>query len=284
MKKKILLLLAFVVLGSVLLIGCVQQEEERVFKLGYVNWAEGIAMTHLAQVIIEDEFDYEVETTMADVGPIFQGMVNGDIDAFMDVWLPITHKDYIDKLGDDLVRVGTNFTGARIGLVVPESVEINSIEELNEYKDKFGGEIYGIDAGAGVMKTTREAIEYYDLDFELIEGSEPAMTASIKTAVDDNDWIVVTGWEPHWKFARWDLKFLDDPDLIYGEEEILYTYSRTGLEEDHPQIVKFLKNFSMDSAELGDLMGAIADSSEDPVEVARKWKEEHTDLINSWIE
>ncbi len=282
--KKTLLVVLLLIVATGLLVGCGQQQEEKKeVNLGYVNWAEGIAMTHLAQAVIEDEFDYDVTTTMADVGPTFQGLSTGDIDAFMDAWLPVAHQSYIDKLGDDIVRLGTNFTGARIGLVVPEYVEANSITELNDYVDKFDGEIIGIDAGAGIMKTTRQAIEDYDLDFELLEGSGAAMTASLKTAVDKNEWIIVTGWKPHWKFARWDLKFLDDPDGVYGKTETIYTYSREGLEEDLPEVTSFLKNFEMNINQLGDLMGAIADSDEEPVEVARQWKEEHTDLINSWL-
>lgn len=283
MKKTVLSILLFVILGVSLLSGCTQQAEKKEVSLGYVNWAEGIAMTHLAQVVIEDEFGYDVKTTMADVGPTFQGMASGDIDAFMDVWLPVTHKEYINKLKDDIVRLGINYSGARIGLVVPEYVEADSIEEMNQYKDKFDGKIYGIDAGAGIMRTTRDVLEKYNLDFGLIEGSGPAMTASLKKAVDKDNWIVVTGWKPHWKFARWDLKFLNDPEKVYGEVENIYTYSRKGLENDFPEVANFLKNFEMNTSELGDLMGAIADSDEKPVKVAREWKNVHPDLIDSWV-
>jgi len=285
LKKTILAVLLIIILATGLLVGCGQQQvEKKEFNLAYVNWAEGIAMTNLAQAVIEDEFDYDVTTTMADVGPTFQGLSSGDIDAFMDVWLPVTHKSYIDKLGDDIVRLGTNYSGARIGLVVPDYVEIDSIDEMNEYKDEFDGEIIGIDAGAGIMKTTRQALDDYDLDFELLEGSGAAMTASLKTAIDNNEWIVVTGWNPHWKFARWDLKFLEDTEGVYGEIETIYTYSREGLKADHPEVASFLKNFEMNITQLGDLMGAIADSGEDPIEVARQWKEENMGLIDNWIE
>ena len=42
----------------------------------------------------------------------------------------------------------------------------NSNEELAENKDKFGGEIIGIDPGAGIMLATERALEDYGLDFK----------------------------------------------------------------------------------------------------------------------
>lgn len=39
----------------------------------------------------------------------------------------------------------------------------------------------------------------------------------------------------------------------------------------------------MDSQQLGDLMGAIADSDGDPEVVAKAWMEDNEDLVNSWI-
>ena len=38
------------------------------------------------------------------------------------------------------------------------------------------------------------------------------MTAALKSAIANDEEIAVTGWTPHWMFARWDLKYLDDPN------------------------------------------------------------------------
>jgi glycine betaine/proline transport system substrate-binding protein len=51
---------------------------------------------------------------------------------------------------------------------------------------------------------------------ELVASSGPAMTAALKGAIDKGEWIVVTGWAPHWKFARYDLKFFFQPLEING--------------------------------------------------------------------
>ena len=287
MNKKILITIAIVTSFAASLIGCQSidssRSEENTIKMVYVNWAEGIAMTNLAKVVLEDKMNYNVDLTMADVAPIFTSLASGDQDVFMDAWLPVTHESYMKEYGDELETIGTNFEGARIGLVVPEYMNIQSIDELNNWNSDLEGQIIGIDSGAGIMSTTEAAIETYGLSLSLLPGSGPAMTASLETAISKELPIVVTGWEPHWKFARWDLKFLEDPKGVFGESETIYTIARNNFSKDMPEAAKFFENFSMSSQELGDLMGAIADSSEDPEVVAREWMSSHPKRIASWL-
>lgn len=240
-------------------------------------------MTNLAAAVLEEKMGYDVELTMADVAPVFTSVASGNTDAFLDVWLPVTHESYIEKYGDDMVDLGISYENALLGLVVPSYVEIDSIEELNDNKELFDGEIIGIDAGAGLMAAAEKSIEEYGLDYKLLMGSGPTMTAALGKAIDANEPIVVTGWAPHWKFARWDLKVLEDPKGIFGEVENIHKYSRKGLEEDMPEVAEFLKKFKLNEAELGDLMGAVEEEGNEPLEAAKKWMNEHEELINSWI-
>lgn len=287
MKKRIIstLLAAGVLIMS--LTGCGaggnNSNEKDTVKLAYVNWSEGIAMTNLAAAILEDKMGYDVELTMADVAPVFTSIASGNTDAFLDVWLPVTHESYLEKYGDDIVDLGVVYDNALLGLVVPSYVDINSIEELNDNKELLGGKIVGIDAGAGLMEATEKVIAEYNLDYELLTGSGPTMTAALGKAIDANEPIIVTGWAPHWKFARWDLKVLEDPKGILGEVETIHKYSRKGLEEDMPEVAAFLKNFKLSDSELGELMGAIEDSDKEPIEVAREWMNENEELVNGWI-
>ncbi len=253
-------------------------------KLAYVNWSEGIAMTNLAAVVLEDRLGYDVELTMADVAPVFTSVASGNSDAFLEAWLPITHASYMEEYGENLVDLGVVYENAVLGLVVPAYVEVSSIAELNDYKDAFGGEIVGIDAGAGMMAQTELVIEEYGLDFELLPGSGPVMTAALGKAIDAGKAIVVTGWAPHWMFARWDLKVLEDPLGIYGQAENIHKLARVGLEDDMPKVADFLKAFAMTDAELGDLMGVIEESGDQEViDVARAWANDHAELIDSWL-
>lgn len=257
--------------------------EKKTVKLGYVNWSEGIAMTNLAAAVLEDEMGYKVELTMADVAPVFTSVASGNTDAFLDVWLPVTHEDYMKEYGDKLEDLGVSYENALIGLAVPSYVQVNSIEELNANKDQFGSEIIGIDSGAGIMKATEKAIADYGLDYKILPGSGPTMTAALKKAIDAKKPIVVTGWKPHWMFARWDLKVLEDPKGVYGTAENIHIVARKDLSKDMPEVANFLKSFKMSEKELGDLMGAIEDKGGEPLDVARAWAKEHTDLIKGWV-
>jgi glycine betaine/proline transport system substrate-binding protein len=157
---------------------------------------------------------------------MWQAVATGDVDGITTAWLPVTHGHYLDKVGDKVVDLGPNCEGAAIGLVVPAYVTIDSIEELNAHAAKFDNEIIGIDPGAGIMSKTEKAVEEYGLDLKLMEGTGAMMTAILADRIKNNEWAVVTGWTPHWKFARWDLKYLEDPKNVYGGEEKIHTFVR----------------------------------------------------------
>ena len=251
-------------------------------RIGYVSWAEGIAMTYLAQAILEERMDYDVELTMADPAPIFTSLANGDMDFFLDAWLPVTHSSHMDKYGDRLVDLGFNYKDARIGLVVPDYVDVGAIPELAENSGLFNGDITGIDSGAGIMEATNRAIEEYGLGMDLLASSGAAMTASLRDAVKAGEPIVVTGWKPHWMFARWKLKFLDDPKNVYGEVENIHTIARPGIQQDMPELVNFFRDFMFTDEQIGSLMDAMNQAASQQ-EAAVKWMNEHKELVDSWL-
>jgi len=265
--------------------GCQTEDQStKTADLVYVNWAEGIAYTNLAKIVLEQKMGYEVSITSADVGPAYTAVANGDRDAFMETWLPVLHRNYMDQFEDDILDLGYVYEGTQSGLVVPQYVEVDSISNLNNYVEEFDGVITGIDAGAGVMQTTQEVIEEYDLNFELMTSSGPAMTAALSNAIENEEWIVVTGWNPHWKFGRWDLKFLkQDDDNVLWESGNIHIMGRLNLEEDKPELAAFLSNMTFNEEQLADLMLQVQESDEDVAAVAEQWMNENEDLINSWI-
>lgn len=257
--------------------------EKRVVRIGYVSWAEGIAMTYLAKNILERRLDYQVELTLADPAPIFTSLANGELDLFLDAWLPKTHRSHMMEYGDQLNDLGPNYEGARIGLVVPAYVDLNTIPQLAANSGRFDDAITGIDSGAGIMGATRLAIDAYSLGMNLKTSSGAAMTASLKDAIQAKRPIVVTGWRPHWMFARWQLKFLEDPQGIYGDQESIHTMARPGLAKDLPEVVGLFRDFSFTDQQIGSLMAVMRQASSKD-DAALEWMRAHGELVDSWIE
>ena len=153
-----------------------------------------------------------------------------------------------------------------------------SVGESLNYK------ITGIDPGAGIMEATEKAIEEYDLkEWDLVSGSSAAMTAALKKAYDKEAPIVVTGWTPHWKFAKYDLKYLEDPKGVYGGEEQIRTIGRTGLQADLPEAYQILSNFNWSEADMGEVMIAIQEGEKEVV-AAQNWIDANADKVAAWTE
>ena len=100
------------------------------FKLSYVAWDSEIASTHLVKHVLETKLGYKVTALQVEAGPMWTGVANGDVDATVAAWLPLTHADYWDKYKDQLEDLGANIEGVKTGLVVPSYMDISSIEDL----------------------------------------------------------------------------------------------------------------------------------------------------------
>lgn len=251
-------------------------------KIGYVLWDGEIASTNVMQQVLEQAGYEDVEIIAVDAGPLYQGVADGQFDFTTSAWLPYTHQNYWETYGNRIDSVQTNLEDCKIGLAVPSYVNIDSIEELNAEKDKFDGQIIGIDPGAGIMQASETAINEYDLDMELVSGSSAAMTASLKKSVDSEEWTVVTLWSPHWAFNRWDLKYLDDPKGAYGEADHVETLARQGLEEEKPDLYGILTRFQWTHDDIQAVMMDI-ESGMAPEEAAAKWVESNPEKVNEWI-
>lgn len=273
---------AVLLLAALLSAACSNLDNNKKISIAYANWSEGIAMSHLAKVILE-EHGYNVKMLNADLAPIFASLSRKKADVFMDVWMPVTMHDYMEQYGDRLEIISDIYDNARIGLVVPEYVTIRSIEELNEHKELFSGNIIGIDAGAGIMKTTEKALDNYGLDYKLMAASAPAMTTSLEKAIQKKEWIVVTGWTPHWMFGRYKLKVLDDPKQIYGKAESIHTVTWKGFSEKDPFAAELLRNIRLTDRQISSLMTAVEETQKTETYAARQWIKAHQTLVDSWI-
>ena len=162
--------------------GCATSSQNSI-RIGWMPWDEDVAITFLWKELLEDR-GYNVELTLAEIGPIFESVSSGGLDLYLDAWSPDTHRVYFEKYGDKIENIATWYNEASLAWTVPSYVDIDSIEEVAANKELFGNRIIGIEPGAGLMMLSQEqVIPTYGLeDMELVQGSTVAMLGELDRA------------------------------------------------------------------------------------------------------
>lgn len=92
-------------------------------------WDTERASSTVMKVVLEQQ-GYQVTVTPVDPAVMFQAIATGEGDASVAPWLPSTHASFYEKHKKDLVDLGENLKGTKIGLVVPAYMDIDSIEDI----------------------------------------------------------------------------------------------------------------------------------------------------------
>ena len=253
-----------------------------VIKITYPNWPEGIALSHLAEAILEDRMGLEVELTEATPATIFENVYNGQQDVFLIAWLPFTHSEYWEKYGSDYDRLGTVYVSAMTGLAVPSYVNIRSITELPKIADQIDSTIIGLGPEAGMTMLTELVFREYALtDFKQKNGGNDAIVAAIDEAIAAKKPIVFAAWKPDWKFTHYDIKMLNDPNNVFQREGIR-KLARPGFKKDHKKATVFLEKFALTEEQLQGLLLAIYKSDEPVEAVVDQWIADNDELVKYW--
>ncbi len=252
--------------------------------IGYINWDEDVATTHLWQRVLKDKgYDVEIKQ-ISDAGPTFIGLSRGDIDLFLDAWLPATHKTYWDKYGDKLTDISTWYGSAPLTIAVPDYVDVKSLADLKAKADEFDKTIVGIEPGAGLTRTTKEEMmPAYGLeDWNLKTSSTASMLAALKKATEAKKPIVVTLWRPHWAYASFPIRDLQDPKGAMGKPDEIHAVGTGSFADDHPEVADMLKNFKLDDKQLGTLeKKVLIENKNDPAKGVDEWLKENPDFVKS---
>ncbi|MGP7959202.1 glycine betaine ABC transporter substrate-binding protein [Sanguibacter sp. A247] len=246
------------------------------------GWDEGIAVSHLFKVMLEDD-GYAVTTETADPGIVYTSLAGGGYDLNFDMWLPTTHADYLEQYGDKLEQLGVWYDDARLTIAVNEDAPITSLAELADNLDEFDGRLVGIEAGAGLTRITQdEVIPTYGLDdIEHVIASTPAMLAELKSRTDAGENVAVTLWRPHWAYDAFPIRDLEDPEGALGGAEEIHTVGRAGFAADHPDVAALIKAFTLTGDQLFSLENIMfnQDEGKDPDASVRTWLEANPTFV-----
>ncbi|MEU2560680.1 ABC transporter permease/substrate binding protein [Streptomyces longispororuber] len=254
--------------------------------IGYIPWDEGVASTFLWKEILERR-GFEVNAKQLDAGPLYTSLAQGGIDFQTDAWLPTTHASYWKKYGDKLDDLGAWYGPTSLELSVPAYMKgVDSLADLKARKGAFKGKIIGIESSAGMMKLLKDKVlKAYGLekDFEVVDGSTPAMLAELKRAYAKKQPVVVTLWSPHWAYSDFDLKKLKDPKGAWGKGDGVHTVARDGFAKEHPEVGAWLKDFKMSEKQLTSLEAEINKAGKgNQQQAVRAWLKKNPGLVDKW--
>ncbi len=290
------------VIAIVALLAAGAAPAQETLRIAHVSWSSSRASAHVVAEALRTRLGLDVTLTQLSIDDAWAAVAAGEQDVLLSAWLPDTHAPYLERHGDALRDLGPNLDGTRTGLAVPDigsarqtdaagargvtAADLTAIPDLAGRADRYGGVVVGIDPEAGVMRQAREALEAYGLDgwSVLATGSEAAMLERLSAAVRRGERIVVTAWVPLWANARWNLRFLDDPRGVFGQEGAIHTLVREGLEDDLPEATAVLDAFSWTPAAMERVMVWMEDPTTFPRDAARRWLAANEDRVDAWFE
>ncbi|WP_265459267.1 ABC transporter permease/substrate binding protein [Enterococcus sp. HY326] len=255
-------------------------ESRGTIDLAYVQWDTEVASTNVVAEVLT-EMGYTVNLTPLDNAIMWESIANGEADAMVAAWLPNTHAAHYERYKDQIDELGENLAGAKIGLVVPSYMDVDSIADLTDQANKS---ITGIEPGAGVVSAAENTLAAYSnlADWSMETASTGAMTVALGQAIANQEPIVITGWSPHWMFAEYDLKYLEDPEGTMGDDETINTMARLGLADDMPEAYAVLDNFHWTVEDMETVMSAINDGAS-PSDAAKSWIADNRETVDSWM-
>lgn len=226
----------------------------------------------------------------------YEALNQGDIDVYLAAWLPGQSVSYDAAMEDGVIKdLGNNVDGARLGFAVPTYVYeagVTSGEDLKdpELREKFDDTIYAIEVGSGISEILAKNMDddTYDLtQWDVSETSTPGMLSTVKSAIAREEWVVFTGWTPHWMNIEYDVHYLDDPEDFWGDEggsSNVRTLVRQVFAEQQPNATRLLDQLSFSAADQSEMIYGYSFDEKPADEVALTWLREHPEEVKAFVD
>src|SRR5690606_10205045 len=259
-----------------------------------VGWTD-ITATTAATTEVLQALGYETNVKVLSVPVTYTSLANDDLDVFLGNWMPTMEGDLAPyrEAGTVDILENPNLEGAKYTLATTQDLYdkgLQSFQDIAEFSDELGGQIYGIEPGNDGNRLILEMIESDQFglgDFDLVESSEQGMLAQVQRAAQRGEGVVFLGWEPHPMNANIDMAYLSGGDDVFGPDyggATVYTNTRAGYVDECPNVGQFLKNLTFSLEMENEIMGAILDDGEEPDEAARAWLKENPQVLDEWLE
>jgi glycine betaine/proline transport system substrate-binding protein len=258
-----------------------------------VGWTDVTATTALVAQLLRS-IGYDPSITVLSVPVTFASLRNKDIDVFLGNWMPAQEADRSQYLADgSVVVIRANLEGAKYTLAVPSyayDAGLKDFKDIHRFGAQLNHSVYGIEPGNDgnrlVLKMLKQD-EFALSDFKLVESSEQGELAQVERAYRAKQPIVFLAWEPHPMNMRFDLKYLEGGDDVFGPNyggATIYTVTRKGYGGECPNVAHLLANLKFTLRGESEMMAAILDRHEQPDIAAAEWLKANPTATKAWLD
>jgi glycine betaine/proline transport system substrate-binding protein len=320
MKNKILSMIGIFLISififSLTLIGSAQD----IIVFADPGWDSARFHNGIAQTIIEKGYGYPTEVIAGSTAATFLGLIEGDIDVYMEVWTANLGDTYYEPISKgEVIEVSVNYNDNAEGVYVPTYVikgdskrgiealapDLKNVVDLKKYWKVFKdeeepskGRVYGAIPGWRVDEILRLKMKTWGLDETynyFSPGSDSALSAAIAGAYEKGEPIAAYNWEPNWIMGMLDMTLLGDEP--YSEEkwteengfacewaamDITIAVNKD-FPERAPEIVEFLKNYHTTSAMANAALAYMMENEADTMDAAIWFLKTREDVWTKWV-
>lgn len=258
-------------------------EMERELTIAHSTWEESAALAHLTEVILEDDFGYEVELDEATPEEAFEAVASGEADVFQGIWRP-RHNEFISAHEGDIGMLGGWLFGTtRASLAAPAYMDVRNLSDIEDSGAERAIVLEPEASGAGAAPA--EVFEKYGLEPSVYSDSS-AMMEEVESLYEAEKPFVMLAYAPHWMNLEYDLVYLEEPEgerllADMNRPATLHSAAKSGLSGEDPIAHALLAEVNLTVPEMESLQLEIHDAK-NPTEGARAWAGTNGELINMW--
>ncbi|MEX2647979.1 MAG: ABC transporter substrate-binding protein [Alphaproteobacteria bacterium] len=268
-------------------------------KLAVLEWTGQHVTTYMAGQILE-RMGYTVEYPTAGSYPSGQGTADGDLTATLEVW-DNNMGEYWPKVIEEgkVENLGHVGLDGGEGFVYPKYVEemcpglpawdafVGCAELFATPETLPNGRFVDYPADWGDRAT--QLFRAQGLPFDAVPaGSEGALVAELKSAVEKHEPVVLMFWAPHFILAQIEVGWVDMPEDLRNEysmqKPLMAKFVWSGMKDKWPAAYNLVKTFQIDTATQQVLMDLVDNQGQDVREVTSKWLDEHEDVWRPWVD
>ena len=208
-------------------------EEDTTIVFADLNWDSAQIQNGIARYIVENGYGYETDALFGGTVPLFQGLLVGDIDVTMEIWLPNQNNVWEPALAAGrVVDVGKSLSDNwQSAFVIPTYLaEANpglvSVQDLRDHLDVFTDKedgkaiLWNCVATWNCATVNADQVVSYGLSDSLTlkdPGSQAGLFASLQGAYDKQEAWLGYMWGPSLPAAELDLTLLEEPACGSGQ-------------------------------------------------------------------